>query len=112
MKKELMVLWTTDNIESAKHMVLLYVLNAKKKGWVDEITLLIWGASQLLTASNQEIRDLVKEAEVSGVKVVACKKCAKEQGTELKLSACGISVFYTGELLSNWLLEKKSFLSV
>jgi hypothetical protein len=112
MKKELLVLWTTDNVESAKHMVLLYTLNAKKKGWMDEVTLLIWGASQILVALNQEIQDLVKEVEDAGVKVVACKKCAEEQGNELKLSSCGINVFYTGELLSNWLLEKNPLLSV
>lgn len=35
MKKELLVLWTTDDIESAKSMVLLYTLNAKKRlGWM------------------------------------------------------------------------------
>ncbi len=112
MKKKLLVLWTTDNIESAKHMVLLYTLNAKNKGWMDEVTLLIWGASQLLVASNKKMQALVKEIGEAGVKVVACKKCAEEQGTELKLSSCGINVFYTGELLSNWLLEKKPLLSV
>ena len=55
---------------------------------------------------------MIKEIKDAGVKVVACKKCAQEQGTELGLSKCGINVFFTGELLSNWLLEKKPFLSV
>jgi len=112
MKKELLVLWTTDNMESAKSMVLLYTLNAKKKAWMDEVTLLIWGASQLLTTTDKDIQNLIKEIEDAGVKVVACKKCAQKQGTESGLLKCGINVFFTGELLSNWLLEKKPFLSV
>lgn len=51
---------------------------------------------------------MIKEIKDAGVKGVACKKCAQEQGTKLGLSKCGIN-FFTGELLSNWLLEKNLF---
>jgi len=112
MKKELLVNWTTDNLDTAMHMVLLYTYNAKKMGWFDEITLLIWGASQKLVATNSEVQEQMKLMEEVGVKVIACKKCAEDQGISNELQACGIDVFYTGEVLSPWLLEKKPFLSV
>lgn len=112
MKKELLVHWTTDNIDTTMHMVLLYTYNAKKLGWLDEITLLVWGASQKLLASNKEVQEQVRMIEEAGVRVIACKKCAEDQGVESELTACGVEVFYTGEVLTPWLLEKKPILSV
>ena len=112
MKKELLVNWTTDNFDTAMHMVLLYTYNAKKLGWFNEITLLVWGASQKLLTSNAQIQEQIKMMETVGVRVIACKKCAQDQGVEDELSACGVEVFYTGEVLTPWLLEKKPFLSV
>ncbi len=112
MKRELLINWTTDNLDTAMHMVLLYTYNAKKLGWLDEITLLVWGASQKLVATNKEVQAQIKQIEDIGIRVIACKKCAEDQGVEDKLQSCGVEVFYTGEILTPWLLEKKPFLSV
>jgi len=111
-KKELLVNWTTDNIDTAMSMVLLYTYNAKKLGWFDEITLLIWGASQKLVATNTEVQEQIKMMKDVGIKVIACKKCAEDKGVADELIACDIEVFYTGEVLTPWLLEGKPFLSV
>ncbi|NLO58002.1 MAG: DsrE family protein, partial [Synergistaceae bacterium] len=43
--KKLVVLWTSGEKETAMSMVMLYSLNSKLKGWWDEVTLLVWGAS-------------------------------------------------------------------
>jgi len=112
MKKELLVNWTTDNLDTAMSMVLLYTYNAKKLAWFDEITLLVWGASQKLVATNVEVQKQIKMMKEVGVKVIACKKCAEDKGVVDALIACDIEVFYTGEVLTPWLLEKKPFLSV
>lgn len=112
MKKELLVNWTTDNLDTSMHMVMLYTYNAKKMGWFDEITLLIWGASQKLVSQNSDIQEQIQMLRDVNVRVIACKKCAEEQGVSDKLQSCGIDVFYTGEILTPWLLEKKPFLSV
>ncbi len=112
MKKELLVNWTSGDFNTSMNMVLLYVYHAKNKGWIDDITLLVWGASQHLLSSNSEIQEQVRLIEKSGVKVVACKSCADKNGIESQLQACGVDVFYTGELLSNWLMSGKPFLSV
>ena len=102
MKNRLMVVWTTDNKETILNMVCLYVLNAKLKGWFDEVTLLVWGASQQILSHDVEIQTKIKEIEDAGVRVVACKKCSENLGIEKNLQACGVEVFYTGELLSDW----------
>lgn len=102
MKNELMVVWTTDNRETIMNMILLYTHNAKLKGWFDEVTLLVWGASQQILSEDKEIREKVQEMVDAGVKVVACKKCAENMYIEKHMQECGVEVFYTGELLSDW----------
>ncbi len=42
MKNELMIVWTTDNRDTILNMICLYALNAKTKGWFDEVTILVW----------------------------------------------------------------------
>jgi len=41
--EKLVVLWTSGDAEVAKKMVFMYVYNAKKYEWWDEITFIIWG---------------------------------------------------------------------
>ncbi len=48
---------------------------------------------------------------VAGVKVVACKKCAESMYIESHLSSCGIEVFYTGELISDWAKSGKPLMT-
>lgn len=112
MKKELLINWTTDNIDTVLNMVLLYTYNSKKQKWFDETTLLIWGASQKLVATNKEVQKQIEEIQKIGIRVIACKKCAKNKGIYEDLLSCNIETFYTGEILSKWLLENKPFLSV
>ncbi|NOX15176.1 MAG: DsrE family protein [Epsilonproteobacteria bacterium] len=111
MKNEIMIVWSTDNKETAENMVLLYAKNAKLKGWFDEVTLLIWGASQKLLVQDEYFQKLVKEASEAGVKVVACKKCSENLGIENALEACSVELFYTGVLLSDWAKSGKPLLT-
>ena len=112
MKKELLIHWTTDNYDTAMNMVLLYAYNAKKKELWDEITLLVWGASQNLLRDNKNISKKVIELQEVDIRVVACEHCASEQGTKEALVACNVDVFSTGKLLTQWLQSKKSILTV
>lgn len=41
-KDKLIVLWTSGDKEVALNMVFMYTLNAKKKGWWDEVGLIVW----------------------------------------------------------------------
>ncbi|XPV69003.1 MAG: DsrE family protein [Halarcobacter sp.] len=112
MQKEVKILWTTDNKETAEHMVLLYAHNAKLKGWMEEVTVLVWGASQKLINEDKEIQEKVKLMIADGVKVVACLKCADNMDIKDGLTACNIDVFYTGEFLSDWIKSGDTIISV
>ncbi|WP_024955436.1 hypothetical protein [Sulfurospirillum arcachonense] len=112
MKNELLVVWTTNNKNTIMNMICLYTHNAKLKGWFDEVTLLVWGASQQVLSEDKEIRDKVQEMVNDGIKVVACKKCAENMYIESHLQSCGVDVFYTGELLSDWAKSGKPMITV
>ncbi len=112
MQKEAKILWTTDNKETAMNMVCLYAHNAKLKGWIDDVTVLVWGASQKLINEDKEIQEKVKAMITDGVKVVACLKCADNMEITDGLNACNIDVFYTGEFLSDWIKSGETIISV
>lgn len=109
---EARILWTTDNKETAMHMVCLYAHNAKLKGWMDEVTVLVWGAAQRLIAEDAEVKAKVDAMVNDGVKVVACLKCADDMNVKEGMQSCGIDVFYTGEFLSEWITSGKPIVSV
>lgn len=112
MSKKAKILWTTDNKETALHMVCLYAHNALLKGWMDEVEVLVWGASQRLIAEDAEVREKVEAMIKDGVKVVACLKCADSMEVTPAMQSCGIDVFYTGTLLSEWIQSGQSIISV
>jgi hypothetical protein len=112
MTKKAKILWTTDNKETALHMVCLYAHNALLKGWMDEVEVLVWGASQRLIAEDAEVRAKVETMIKDGVKVVACLKCADTMDITAPLQTCGIDVHYTGELLSSWINSGETVISV
>lgn len=111
MKNELLIVWTTSNRETIINMICLYALNAKEKGWFDEVTVLVWGASQQVLSEDNEIREKVSEMSRAGVKIIACKKCAENMYIEKHMKECGVEVFYTGELLSDWAKEGKPLMT-
>jgi len=110
--KEARILWTTDNKETAMHMVCLYAHNALLKGWMDKVTVLVWGAAQRLIAEDAQVRAKVDAMVKDGVTVVACLKCADEMDVKSGMQSCGIDVFYTGEFLSEWINSGQSIVSV
>ena len=106
------ILWTTDNKDTAINMICLYAHNAKLKSWIPNVQILIWGASQTLISQDKELQEKIKAMIKDGVEVIACKKCAQDLGVEDTLVACDMQVYYTGELLSSWVKEGSSIISV
>ncbi len=41
--KKLTILWTTDNVETALNMLLMYTLKSNTNRWWDECNLITWG---------------------------------------------------------------------
>ncbi len=110
--KKLTVLWTTDNLITVKDMVFMYTINAKKMGWWDEITLLIWGAASVVAANNEEIQGYFETMKDLGIHLTACKACADNHKVSERLEALGIEVKYWGTGLTEVLQGDGKLLTV
>ncbi len=96
-KSKLAVLWTSADREAALKMVFMYTNNAKKKGWFDDVKLIVWGPSSKLLAQDFEIQAYLKNMIETGVEVIACKACSDSYGVSEALEEMGVNVFYVGE---------------
>jgi hypothetical protein len=99
----LAVLWTSGDPEVASKMAFMYTLNAKRQGWFDEVTLIVWGPSSKLLSENTELQEEVKAMAAEGVEVVACKACSDSYGVSEILTGMGIDVKYMGAPLTEML---------
>jgi hypothetical protein len=99
----LAVVWTSGDREVALKVAFMYTLNAKKRGWFDEVTLVVWGPSSNLLAHDEELQDYVGEMAKEGVTVVACQACADSYGVTEDLRGLGVDVKYMGVPLTEML---------
>lgn len=106
------ILWTNDQVETARNMVFMYGKNALLRGWWSKITLIIWGASAKLAAENKQIQAGLKDLLEVGVELLACRACAEQLGIVDELEGLGVNVIYTGELLTRLLKDNKKLLTV
>lgn len=100
---QLLVVWTSGDPDVAVRMVFMYTANAKKHGWWEDVTLLVWGPSQKLLTESDVLREKLAEMLDAGVRVVACKACADSYPVTEQLEDLGVEVFYTGEFLTDWI---------
>ena len=100
MTNKLLIIWSTQEIEVAKKMVLLYSGVMLPRGYWDEAILMIWGPSAKLLAENKELQEKVKEIAKTGVKLQACVVCTDDYGVSNTLEALGIELTHTGEMLT------------
>jgi hypothetical protein len=111
-KKSLVVLWTSGDREVALKMVFMYTLNAKLKGWWEEVILIVWGPSARLLSQDEELREKIGQMRKGGVVLEACKACADLYGVTADLEALGIAVKYMGVPLSDYLKEDRAVLAL
>ncbi len=100
---KLAVLWTSGDPDVAHRVAFMYTHNAKRVGWFDEVTLIVWGPSQRLLLGDKDLQKKVKEMQSDGVIVEACVACAMSFGIVEELKAIGITVKPMGLPLSNYL---------
>ena len=112
MSQELFILWTNDNIITSEKMVCMYAHNAKIRGWWDEVTVIIWGATAKLAAENASIQEKIKAMITDGVKISACRACAEQLGVAESLVSQGIEVKFWGEPLTALLKEDQKLITV
>ncbi|HEX3007403.1 MAG TPA: DsrE family protein [Bacteroidales bacterium] len=96
----LTILWTSDNKDTFFNMVSMYAVNSLKRGWWEEVTVIIWGASARLSGTDAQIQLELMEMIQQGVKVKACKACADAFEVAPFLEKTGIEVDYMGEPLT------------
>lgn len=100
MSNKLLIIWSTEEIEVAKKMVLLYSSVILPRSYWDEAILMIWGPSARLLSKNRELQEKVKEIASTGVKLQACVVCTDEYGVSDTLEALGVELIHTGEILT------------
>jgi len=105
-KDKLVVVWTSGDKEVAMKMVFMYTYNAKKYGWWEDITLLVWGPSSKLLTEDKDLQDYVKKMLDLEINVLACKGCADLYGISEELEKIGVTVRYTGVDLTNFIKER------
>ncbi|HNS07727.1 MAG TPA: DsrE family protein [Anaerolineaceae bacterium] len=108
----LYIVWTTDNPITAMNMVTTYGGNSMKNGWWDEVTIILWGASQQLVATDPSVAGRVRELMEMGVKFSACKRCADELRVTDALERLGVEVIYWGEPMTRLLKSGATVLTI
>ena len=99
----LAVVWSSSDSEVAHKVCFMYTQSAKKAGWFDDVTLIVWGPSSRLLAGDKELQTKVKAMIDSGVNVQACGVCADMYGVADALREMGITVRGMGKPLSDML---------
>ena len=100
---KLCVIWSSADRDVALGMVFMYTKNAKKRGWWDEVRLVVWGPSAILLTEDQELKDALTSMKEVGVELQACRACADMQGVSDQLTELGIDVIYMGMPLTEML---------
>ncbi|MGD8699349.1 MAG: DsrE family protein [Gemmatimonadales bacterium] len=99
----LAVVWTSGDRDVALKMVFMYTLNAKRRGWFDEVQLIVWGPSSKLLSVDEELQSEVAQMKAAGVELTACKACADSYGVSETLTGLGVDVKYMGQPLTEML---------
>lgn len=110
--EKLVILWTSGDREVALKMLFMYTYNAKKNGWWDDITLVVWGPSAKLLSEDSELQEYMKKIMETGVAVRACKGCADQYGVSEKLEELGITVIYIGKEFTDYIKEGHRILTI
>lgn len=111
-KGTLYILWTNADLNTSLYMVMMYAKNSMIRGWWDEVTVIIWGATAALAAQNAAIREEMKLAQNVGVKFSACIACARQLGVVPQLEALGVEVVPWGPLLTEVLKNNEKLITV
>jgi len=102
-KSKLAVLWTSGDPDVAHRVAFMYTHTAKKVGWFDEVTLIVWGPSQRILVGDKDLQAKVKAMQEDGIIVEACIACAMSYGIVEELKALGIPVRPMGQPLTDYL---------
>ena len=101
--KELVVLWTTAEKDVFTKMIGIYVYNAKKNAWFDEVTFIVWGPSSKLLSEDEEIQGWIEKFKEQGIVLEAFICFSNQYCVTENLKNMGIDVRGMGKSLSDYL---------
>ncbi len=105
--EELVVVWTSGDRDVALKMVFMYLENAQEKQWWKRVSLIVWGPSAHLLATDVILRSRIVEMKTAGIHLMACRTCAEMYDVVLTLSSLGIEVKLMGETLTGYLKDPR-----
>lgn len=111
LENQLTVVWSSGDPAVAHKVCFMYTHNAKRRGWFENVTLIVWGPSAELATRDTTIQDAIKAMIADGVVVEACKACADSYGASEPLAELGVDVKYMGVPLTQYLKEGSKILT-
>lgn len=104
-KDKLVVVWSSGDRDVALKVAFMYTINSKKKGWWNEVTLVVWGPSAELLSRDKALQDYLADMRNEGVVLEACVSCADMYGVSDTLRGMGIDVKKMGMPLTEYIKE-------
>ena len=101
--EKLNILWTSADKDTVTNMLAMYAGNSLKKGWWDEVNIIIWGGSAKLVGEDEGMQRLVGELIEKGITIEACKACADKYGVSDTMKELGVDVKYMGQPLTEYI---------
>ena len=95
------LIWLASGERSKLMPGLLWGVNAKRHGWVDEVRVVVFGDSQQTVAGDEEMFSMVQEIEGT----LFCRHVAETEGTVEQLEAKGANLAYVGEPIGKAIAE-------
>jgi hypothetical protein len=111
LENQLTVIWSSADPMVAHKVCFMYTHNAKKRGWFENVVLIIWGPSAELATRDINIQAAIKAMISDGVVLEACKACSDSYGASEKLEELGVDVKYMGTPLTTYLKEGSKVLT-
>ena len=107
----LVVIWSSADKEIAMKTALAYPLNSKLNGWMQNVTVMVWGPSVQLLAKDKEIQNVFLHMKQAGVNVFVDKKCVDEYQVVKEIEGLNMEVRSLGKPLTVFILQRRTILT-
>ena len=111
MASKVFVVVSSGDPDVALEVGLVYPLNAKKEGWMDEVKVIFFGPSEKLVAYNTQVQERIRELQEAGIEVLACIWCAERMNITEVIEGLGVPVLSVGPIISQMLKDGWASLS-
>lgn len=108
-KENLLIVISTENLESILKFPLLYGGVSLPRGYWKRVHVMFWGASIKTLKNETTLQAKVVELKSDGVEFSSCIVCAEEYEAVISLEGLGIICNHTGELLTTALKDDKTW---